>query len=1307
MHIFEEGLFEVDELKRDAADSHNISSALGERVTVRGGRVECRAFPFVVMTSNSEREFPAPFLRRCIQLEMHRPDVTRLTEIVHRKLEVLDPKAFASHRDSIEEIINAFDQAGKERDLAVDQLLQVILLRMKDIDPFEGVKPLQLEQHRPLMRSLDEAGLDPEPDELADILWLAARILREGGAAERPADKSKRQSTHSEVPTQSPSQEKPLGESAPRLSSAAYEPPKPTPEASVTLHRHRPEEQADMGDEPLPASPFRTPGVTPLPNALALSRALRPLRRRIPSRRARVLDLEATVQQIADKDLWQPVTRPYPEPWLDLDLVVDDSKSMVVWRPQVHALHRLLLRQDAFGRLRLLHLRRDGDNLALFDARGRRVRAEPPVTNPMRRRLILLLSDCVATDWQGTHGVAEILRQRLRHTPVTLLQMLPQRLWSNSALGDMERVSLHAVTPAQLNSGLVSDRAYWSRDVAKLPVITLHAHALRTWAALIAGRSDLWCAGLAFSPRSLPEATAAAPAASPDDSAQRLAAFRDFASPEARDLARDLSVLPLNLPIMRLAQRVLSGKDGRLTQLAEVFLGGILQRVDHHLPVGQQETDPDHIPFDFVGTIRERLLQELPTDEVRRIDECMSRAVEQHLGQASDFFALIAQDGGNLRLPLNESTLPFARIRAKVLSRLGGGYLERALAITKRIKEIETSVSAQAADVLLISRDSETAEALRRAYRDRSKAQPEARAYNGLIYDDLGTINRSRVLHYPILENKDWDVVPVDMDQVLEQFTPVSVLEIGIAESSQPDHHSPGDLLIVKGVQDGDNHNHVAAQATPRLVEACLFAQSSWRGRPVHSGILWQSDADPGEWRMHYRDEASERRPGVVSKCAEHGVVWIALRGLIGFSGKAPLGESLSPEQAAAESIAYFLLHTLEQTPYVPTHFRDRLKSNLTGGPEMVWLPGGSFRMGSPEGIGRDNERPVHEVTLNHYGVAKHPVTVGEFRRFVEATGYQTEAEEGDGAWIWNQGSPEKKGDASWRKPYMDQGGDHPVVAVSWNDVQAYCKWLSKVTGRDYGLLTEAQWEFACRAGSETAYCFGDDPKALEKYAWYGDRSEKGSTHPVGKKTPNAWGLHDMYGNAWEWVHEWYSEDYHEQLASATPSSSSGTASGSEQAPSKNPSGPESGSNRVIRGGSWNNDADNCRSAYRNNRSPGNRNNNLGFRLSSTRHPPDGCRPRTPSLCTRHVQPRRARVSGRKAPSPRRPVASAKAVGAFPLHDALPALALAERTCWPYSHRQNTSSHGDMRYNRGGVGDARVVAHTADLVPPAERKTAF
>ena len=256
--------------------------------------------------------------------------------------------------------------------------------------------------------------------------------------------------------------------------------------------------------------------------------------------------------------------------------------------------------------------------------------------------------------------------------------------------------------------------------------------------------------------------------------------------------------------------------------------------------------------------------------------------------------------------------------------------------------------------------------------------------------------------------------------------------------------------------------------------------------------------------------------------------------------------------------------------------FRDQLEDD-TETPEMVYLPGGSFKMGDSQGKGLDRERPVHEVSLDAFAIGRNLLTVGEFRRFVEVTGYQTEAEQKGGAFVHDGKEWGDKSDASWRNPYIPQDDDHPVVCISWNDAQAYCEWLSEQTGEQYSLPTEAEWEYACRAASDTAYCFGDDEKLLEEYAWYSKNAE-GKTHPVGEKRPNDWHLYDMYGNVWEWVQDWYG---------AYP-----------KEPQHNPSGPEQGSDRVIRGGGWGLGAGYCRSAYRLMDDPGVRGNNLGFRLA-------------------------------------------------------------------------------------------------------------
>jgi formylglycine-generating enzyme required for sulfatase activity/tRNA A-37 threonylcarbamoyl transferase component Bud32 len=238
---------------------------------------------------------------------------------------------------------------------------------------------------------------------------------------------------------------------------------------------------------------------------------------------------------------------------------------------------------------------------------------------------------------------------------------------------------------------------------------------------------------------------------------------------------------------------------------------------------------------------------------------------------------------------------------------------------------------------------------------------------------------------------------------------------------------------------------------------------------------------------------------------------------------------------------------------------------------EMVAIPGGTFQMGSDSG--EADEKPVHNVTVSPFYMGKTEVTVGQWKKFVEASGYRSEAESGDGAYIWNKQKWEKKIAANWNNPGFNQDDNHPVTCISWQDCQEYIKWLNMKTGKRYRLPSEAEWEYACRAGT-TGERYGN----LDAIAWYFNNSGQ-TTHPVGQKQANGFGLFDMLGNVWEWCQDWY-----------------GGYSGSSQA---NHTGPATGSLRVDRGGGWSGGAGILRSANRGRFDPGYRYDSLGFRLAS------------------------------------------------------------------------------------------------------------
>jgi formylglycine-generating enzyme required for sulfatase activity len=239
-------------------------------------------------------------------------------------------------------------------------------------------------------------------------------------------------------------------------------------------------------------------------------------------------------------------------------------------------------------------------------------------------------------------------------------------------------------------------------------------------------------------------------------------------------------------------------------------------------------------------------------------------------------------------------------------------------------------------------------------------------------------------------------------------------------------------------------------------------------------------------------------------------------------------------------------------------------------GIEMILVPAGRFQMGSA----KEDESPMHEIEIDAFLIDRCEMTQANYGKLVPINGSHF------------------------------KGPDHPVEMISWGDAAIYCNRRSKEEGLDpcydeetgacsfaasgYRLPTEAEWEYACRAGAAGDYCFGSDSRRLSQYAWYADNGGK-QTHAVGQKKPNAWGIYDMHGNVAEWCNDVYDKSY------------------AKARQAKNPHGPEEGARRVLRGGAWNSRADDCRSASRVGESPGSQDacfarDAIGFRC--VRRPP-------------------------------------------------------------------------------------------------------
>lgn len=250
---------------------------------------------------------------------------------------------------------------------------------------------------------------------------------------------------------------------------------------------------------------------------------------------------------------------------------------------------------------------------------------------------------------------------------------------------------------------------------------------------------------------------------------------------------------------------------------------------------------------------------------------------------------------------------------------------------------------------------------------------------------------------------------------------------------------------------------------------------------------------------------------------------------------------------------------------YIPAETTATYTESNTG-MELVFVKGGCYQLGDVFGDGGRDEKPLHTVCMDDFYLGKYEVTVGQYRRFIEETGYRTDAETGGWGWSINSsgGDTQKHEGAKWSSPGFQQDDNHPVVLVSWNDAMAYVVWLREKSGNEYRLPAEAEWEYAARSGGKRyKYSWGigrpsgniADRSAKKEFSgwstWIGYDDGYVFTAPVGKFKANKLGLYDMTGNVREWVQDWYDEKYY------------------RISPKRNPMGPSSGKYRVLRGGAW------------------------------------------------------------------------------------------------------------------------------------------
>ncbi|MDL2078474.1 SAV_2336 N-terminal domain-related protein [Streptomyces sp. GXMU-J15] len=506
-----------------------------------------------------------------------------------------------------------------------------------------------------LFQALREADADAGPEELADILWLATRV---GGAE------------HTDVRPGPDAGEEPEPLDPPEFPVPGPQEAEPAPEEGFYS-------AADVTDAPGPSRDgidlVRVRRASFLRDPLALMRALRPVGRstggRAPEHRVAHLELdeELTVRRTVEQRLPVPVLRPRKARWLELALVVDAHHSMLLWHDLVAELRRVFVQTGIFRDVRVWHLRGTGESGPLSVSRtpdGER-RHVQEVSDPSGNRLVLIVTDTVASGWAGDK-VAAMLRQWSAHGPVALLNVLPRRLWDRGAVRP-RALRIRSVGPAAPNASWRQSpatarprrrRRAEPKGIA-VPVVEATAESVSVLAKVVAGDGQWKRVHCLTVPQSAPTPPRAEEEPVAEGVEAILRRFRAGASPAAQQLAGYLSAVPLSLPVMNLVRQVML-PDSEHGHLAEVALGGLLK------PWADADaTDPDSVPFDFRPGVRAALLGGQRRDAITSVQEVVRREMgagvsERGAVSGGDFLAGRTAEGEGGRWGVAGEAVPFA-----------------------------------------------------------------------------------------------------------------------------------------------------------------------------------------------------------------------------------------------------------------------------------------------------------------------------------------------------------------------------------------------------------------------------------------------------------------------------------------------------------------------------------------------------------------------------------------------------------------------------------------------------------------------
>ena len=938
----------------------------------------------------------------------------------------------------------------------------------------------------------------------------------------------------------------------------------------LTSPSNKPVSSTAIEPNPYPTEqlPIKLPDTGIFRNTLELGRLLKPLKQKINSRIAQELNIKETVKRSAElstptQPRYFPVLTPKKERWLDVALLIEDSESMILWQSLLKEVQDFLEHLGAFRDIKPYRMNWDDltKTLQISSFYSFSQYLSPQTLNaPGSRRLILIVSDCISPAWISEQFI-DILQQWSSQSLLTVLNPFPERIWERTNLDYAIKIRLgnkkKGLTPQSWQAIPLESWQIKGFDkqallkLVKLPIVSLESESIKAWVNVIMGKGISWCSGVWLGSNFMYSYEEE----EEDDeksltTLQQINNFYATSSQLAWELIQWLSAIPVSFSTIRLVQRTLLPESTQV-HVAEVVMGGLLSPIT---PLNYYQSNYP-IQFEFKPGIRETFLDKIAAEkQIKKKDFC--------LGVIGRLTEKIASHFGHQTIREFEATL-----LTNPLELSGEDDLE----LIQAFATISVSTLRQYGE--------EYAPYIRKLDKSRARlAFVSSFEGNSIGFNWIDFLESIAQRHH---------LTDIEMETLIN-ILPTPSQSYSIPEVARQLLLSPSAISSrLTGIYckfETLNPNLFQSKKYNKLSTLKLYLYSQY----VKVSFLHQLAIPDYAISQLETLELFEFEAEVATITFEPVITDLLSRNLRNFSFETPTvnlrGEIIKTTTHTAQ---YFSEQLIVNTKQLKTNITEEITL------DMVSIPDGTFTMGSPknEKDSPNNERPQHNVKVPPFFMGKYPITQGQWKVIATRTDLKVKIDlEEDPSYF--------------KKPYQDQDREidrwlRPVERVNWYEAVEFCQRLSKLTGRDYRLPSEAQWEYACRAMTEPLdlakgesyppFYFGET--LTDKLANYNasrtyasePKGENGKeTIPVGQFPPNAFGLYDLHGNVWEWC----MDDWHDNYENAPSDGSAWLDNNQEEnldAENSLESTEKDGNNpySVMRGGSWGIDPYDCRSAIR------------------------------------------------------------------------------------------------------------------------------